>query len=178
RMLLAALLMLPLVALAQFVVLTHEQARVTPAQQLVLDADLRFELPAKFDRVLQAAVPLVFIAEAQVYARRWYWRDERIASSQRTWKLLYQPLTNTWRVTTGNASESYADLNSALIAVSRLENWVLAGKTQLDKADGRRLYVDLSYRLDTTQLPPLLLLGSGSGTRWDVGVQQQLDVDP
>lgn len=177
-MALALFVGLPTPAQAQFVVVTHDSARITPAQQLLIDADLRFELPQKFDKVLQAAVPLVFTAEAEVYAKRWYWRDVRVATSQRTWKLIYQPLTNSWRVTTATSQDSYTDLNSALIAVSRLSNWVVASKAQIDKAEGRRMYVNLSYRLDTSQLPPLLLLGSGgNAARWDVGVQQTLDVD-
>ena len=56
------------------------------------------------------AVPLFFVAEAEIFRDRWYWRDRRVAHAVRVWRIVYQPLTSTYRVTTvGGLSQNYAD---------------------------------------------------------------------
>ena len=48
---------------------------------------------APVEDALQHGVPLYFVAEAEVFRDRWYWRDERVARRPRVWRLAYQPLT-------------------------------------------------------------------------------------
>ena len=60
---------------------------------------VEFELWRSVDDALVKSVPLFFVAEAEVFRDRWYWRDRRVAHAVRTWRIVYQPLTSTYRVT-------------------------------------------------------------------------------
>ena len=48
---------------------------------LVLDADFAFELTPRLAEVVANGVPLYFRVEFELTRRRWYWFDERSASS-------------------------------------------------------------------------------------------------
>ena len=67
-----------------------------------------FELGKAADEALTKSVPLFFVAEAEIFRDRWYWRDRRVADAQRVFKVVLQPLTSTYRVTTtGGLSQTY-----------------------------------------------------------------------
>jgi hypothetical protein len=86
----------------------------------------RLNLPRAVEDALQRGVPVYFVAEAQLLRSRWYWRDERVARVQRTWRVVYQPLTGTWRVGLGGLNQNHATLAEALAAASRSAGWKLA----------------------------------------------------
>ena len=128
-----------------------------------------FQLAPAVEDALQKGVPLYFEAQADVFRDRWYWRDKRVNSVTRTWRLAYQPLTRKYRVTFGGLSQHYENLSEALVAVSRTTNWKLAEPSQLD--DGR-LYVEFSYQLDTTQMPRPMQIGIGGQSDWSLKVER------
>ena len=137
---------------------------------LTLDFAVSITLPKPVDDALQRGVPLYFVAQADLYRGRWYWRDERVAHVARSWRLAYQPLTNTWRVGLGGLNQSHATLAEALGAVSRSSRWRLAELAQIDS--DKSYYVEFSYRLDTTQLPSPMQIGVGGAAGWAVGVER------
>ena len=125
-------------------------------------------------------MPIYFVAEARLLRNRWYWRDERVARVSRSWRVAYQPLTNTWRVGLGGLHQTFDTLNEAHGARSRAAPaGRLADLASLDPDS--RYYVEFSYRLDTSQLPgpdadrpgPL-----GGQAEWAVGVARVLQVEP
>ena len=69
---------------------------------LDLEFAVRLSLPRAVEDALHRGVPVYFVAEAQLLRNRWYWRDERVARVQRTWRVAYQPLTGNWRVGLGD----------------------------------------------------------------------------
>ena len=142
---------------------------------LTLDFAARLQPSRALQEALQRGVPVYFVAEAQVLRSRWYWRDERVARSTRTWRLAFQPLTGTWRVGLGGFTQPYASLSEALAAVTRLSGWRLAELAQLDP-DGRH-YVEFTFRLDTTQLPGPMQIGLTGQADWVVRVDRTLRVD-
>ena len=84
------------------------------------------------------AVPLFFVAEAEIFRDRWYWRDRRVAHASRAGRSSYQPLTSTYRVTTvGGLSQNYPTRDEALAAISRSARWKIAEAGQID--DGHSL---------------------------------------
>ena len=94
-------------------------------------------------------MPLFFVAEAEIFRDRWYWRDRRVAHAVRTWRIVYQPLTSTYRVTTiGGLSQTYATRAEAIASISRASRWKVAEPGQLE--EGGRHYVEFQFRLDTT----------------------------
>lgn len=153
---------------------------VRPADgALTMDFAARVTLPKAAEDALHRGVPLYFSADARLFRNRWYWRDERVARVTRSWRVAYQPLTNTWRVGLGGLHQTHESLADALATASRSTGWKLADLSQLD--GGSSYYVEFSYRLDTSQLPGPMqfgLGGPGGPGDWAVGVERVLKLEP
>jgi hypothetical protein len=138
-----------------------------------LDFSVRFTLSHTLDEALHKGVPLHFAAQAAVYRYRWYWRDERISRVGRTWRLAWQPLTRTYRVSFGPLGQNYASLGEALGAVSRGARWQIAPPLA---ADEDRFYVDFTYRLDTSLLPRPMQIGIAGSADWQLSAERSVPV--
>jgi hypothetical protein len=142
---------------------------------LTLEFSARLALPRPVEDALARGVPVYFVAEATLRRSRWYWRDERVARVQRSWRVVYQPLTGSWRVGLGGLNQTYASLSEALAAASSSAGWKLAELSQLDPDSS--YYVEFEYRLDTAQLPGPMQFGLGGQGDWTVAVTRELRVD-
>jgi hypothetical protein len=142
---------------------------------LTLDFTARVQLPHAVEDAVQRGVPVYFIAEANVYRHRWYWRDQRVARASRSWRLSYQPLSDTWRVSLGGLAQTHGTLPDALAAMSGAARWKIADHSQIDPDE--RYYVEFSYKLDTTQLPRPMQFGIGGQADWSLGVERILKVE-
>jgi len=120
-------------------------------------------------------VPLFFVAEAEVFRSRWYWRDQRVAHAVRVWKIVYQPLTSTYRVTFGGLSQNYLSRDEAFAAISRGSRWKVAESGQID--DGSHHYLEFNYRLDTSLLPRPMQIGIGGQADWSLSVQRSQKIN-
>ena len=130
-----------------------------------------FELGKAAEDALLKAVPLFFVAETEIYRDRWYWRDRRVAHSVRVWKIVLQPLTSTYRVTTvGGLSQNYPTRAEAIAAISRSTRWKIAEALQLE--EGAHHYVEFDYRLDTTLLPRPMQIGISGQPDWQLQVKR------
>jgi hypothetical protein len=136
---------------------------------LVLDFTVQFGLSRTVEDALLKGVPLFFVAEAEVFRDRWYWRDKQVNTVTRTWRLAYQPLTRKYRVTLGGLNQNYDTLSDALAVISRTVHWKLADASQLD--DGRH-YVEFKYQLDTTQMPRPMQIGITGQPEWSLRVER------
>ena len=144
---------------------------------LNLDFAARVTLPKAVEDALHRGVPIYFVAEARLLRNRWYWRDERVARVSRSWRVVYQPLTNTWRVGLGGLHQTHETLAEALSTASRSAGWKLAELSHIDP--GSSYTVEFSYRLDTKQLPSPMQFGlGGPGGEWSVGVERVLKLEP
>lgn len=143
--------------------------------RLVIDYSLRVQLPRAAEDALRRGIPMYFVAQATLERYRWYWRDERVARVTRHWRLAYQPLTNTWRLGIGSLNQSYATLEEAMGVISRTSGWTIAELAQLD-ADAR-YQVDFSFRLDTAQLPPPLIVGLTNSADWQLQFERVLRLE-
>jgi hypothetical protein len=131
---------------------------------------LDLDLGHGVDDAFMKSVPLFFVAEAELFRDRWYWRDRRVAQAVRTWRVVYQPLTSTYRVTTvGGLSQTYPTRAEALGAISHATNWRIAEPGQID--DGRH-YLEFQFRLDTTQLPRPMQIGISGEPDWQLSVKR------
>jgi hypothetical protein len=137
---------------------------------LLLDYALDFELPRGAEEALNKAVPLYFVAEAEVFRDRWYWRDKRVASASRLWRIVFQPLTLSYRVTFGGLSQTYATRDEALAAMRRGVNWRIAEPAQIE--EGGRHYIEFRFRLDTSLLPRPMQIGIGGQPDWSLSVER------
>jgi hypothetical protein len=139
---------------------------------LLVDFSVRLELPKAVDEALHKGVPLHFVAEAELYRSRWYWRDARVAQAERTWRLSWQPLTLNYRVAFGALAQTYATLPEALGSLRRSARWKLA-EPLADDDDGN-YYVEFRYRLDTSLLPRPMQIGIGNQPDWQLAVERTL----
>lgn len=146
---------------------------VRDAEGVMLDYHLRVALPRAAEEAAQRGVPLYFRATATLWKPRWYWRDERVARVRREWRLAYQPLTSSWRVSQGGLGQSHPTLAEALATMTQTSGWRIAEAAQVD-ADARH-YVEFEWALDTSQLPRPLqigLTGVGGGGDWALGIER------
>jgi hypothetical protein len=161
--------LLPLIAQADRPEFTEfDVARSEDGLQLTFS--VYFELPHGVEDALIKGVPLYFVAEAEVFRDRWYWRDKLINKVTRVWRVAYQPLTRKYRVTFGGLNQSFETLADALSAVRRVSGWKLAEPGQIE--EGSRHYVEMSYRLDTTLLPRPMQIGIGGQPEWTLLVEK------
>jgi hypothetical protein len=167
--LLAVLFWAPAVRAAEPELTSFDLARTD--EGVFLGYGINFELSRSIDDALSKAVPLFFVAEAEVFRNRFYWRDQRVAHAVRRWRIVYQPLTSTYRVTfDGGLSQNYASREEAFAAIGRSARWKIAEGPQIE--EGSRHYVEFSYRLDTAQLPRPMQIGIGGQADWAMSVQR------
>jgi Domain of unknown function (DUF4390) len=137
---------------------------------------VEFELGRGVDDALVKAVPLFFVAEVEIFRDRWYWRDRRVAHQVRTWRIVYQPLTSTYRVTTiGGLSQTYPTRAEAIASFGRASHWKVAEPGQLE--EGGRHYLEFQYRLDTAQLPRPMQIGISGEPDWQLSVKRTLRIN-
>ena len=149
--------------LASFEVVHNEEG-------VLLTYAVNGELSRSVDDALSKAVPLYFVAEAELFRDRWYWRDLRVANAVRVWRIVFQPLTSTYRVTFAGLSQNYNSREEAFAAISRTSHWKIAEPGQVE--EGSRHYVEFSYRLDTSLLPRPMQIGIGGQPDWMFSVQR------
>lgn len=136
-----------------------------------LSYGVNLELSRSVDDALGKAVPLFFVAEAEVFRNRFYWRDQRVGYAVRRWRIVFQPLTSTYRITfDGGLSQNYASRAEAFAAIGRSAGWKIAESAQIE--EGSRHYVEFSFRLDTSQLPRPMQIGIGGQADWAMSVQR------
>jgi hypothetical protein len=130
-----------------------------------------FELGRSPEEALTKSVPLFFVAEAEIFRERWYWRNRRVAQTSRVWKIVFQPLTSTYRVTTeGGLSQTYPTRAEALAAVSRSSRWKIAEPGHIE--EGSRHYLEFNFRLDVNLLPRPMQIGVGGQPDWQLSVKR------
>ena len=137
---------------------------------VLLNYGVNIDLSRSVDEALGKAVPLYFVAEAEIFRNRWYWRDQRVAHAVRVWKIVFQPLTSAYRVTFGGLSQNFSSREEALTSISRGARWKIAEPGQLSA--GNSHYLEFSYRLDTSLLPRPMQIGLGGQSEWALSVQR------
>ncbi len=143
---------------------------------LLLNYTVNVELSHGVEDALGKAVPLYFVAEAEVFRSRWYWRDSRVAHAVRVWKIVFQPLTSTYRVTLGGGlSQNFDSRDEALNSITRGSRWKISEAGQLE---GGADYVEFSYRLDTSLLPRPMQIGIDGQADWAIAVRRTQRINP
>lgn len=156
------------------------QLRVERADdEILVSAQVQFELPSAVEDALQKGMPLFFVADADILRERWYWYDKKVASAERHMRLAYQPLTRRWRLTVTSGAvkgsspglslnQNFDTLPQALAIIKRVSRWRIAYATELDGAT--KYKVEFRFRLDVSQLPLPFQIGTLGQTDWNVAV--------
>jgi hypothetical protein len=155
---------------------------------LAVSTQLRFELAPVVEDALLKGIPLFFVLEADTYRDRWYWTDQRVASTARTMRLAYQPLTRRWRVNVASGvisnsgglratlNQNYDNLEEALAGIQRLSRWRFVDNAELTPDGVYRL--EFSFRLDLSQLPRPFQIGVSGQSDWAIAAQIKERIRP
>lgn len=166
----------------------HAEAAITEVSPLrferageavLLSAAVKFELPVVVEEALLKGIPMIFVAEADVFRERWYWTNKRVAGAERHMRLAYQPLTRRWRLNVASGlitnaglgvalNQNFEALSEALAALQRMSRWKIADISELDLE--QRHFVAFRFRLDMSQLPRPFQIGTLGQTEWNISV--------
>jgi hypothetical protein len=131
---------------------------------LLLNATFEFEMPQALEEAVQKGIALYFNIEFELFRKRWYWFDRRIASSTLTYRLSYSPLTRQYRLARGGLSQSFESLDEALGLLKSVRNWKVADKGVLSPREEYDAQVRM--RLDVTQLPKPFQVNAITSREW------------
>lgn len=147
------------------------------ADDILLSATVRFDLPATVEEALLKGMPVFFVAQASVFRERWYWADKKVSSAERHMRLVYHPLTRRWRLSVASGlisnsgqgvalNQNFDALEDALAAVRRVSGWKIAEVADIDP--GSRQRVEFLFHLDVSQLPRPLQIGVLGQSDWNI----------
>jgi hypothetical protein len=143
-------------------------AALEPAREagdaLLLNATFEFEMPQALEESVQKGIALYFNIEFELFRKRWYWFDRKIASSTLTYRLSYSPLTRQYRLARGGLSQSFESLDEALALLKSVRNWKVADKSVLSPREEYDAQVRM--RLDVTQLPKPFQVNAITSREW------------
>jgi len=144
---------------------------------IYLSATVKFELSPVVEDALLKGIPLIFVAEAEIYRSRWYWTDKRVALASRSLRLAYQPLTRRWRLSQADGSsaprvalaQSYDSLAEAQGAIERISSWKIAESSEVDASEH---FLNFRFRLDLSQLPRPFQIGMAGQREWQIALER------
>ena len=145
-------------------------------QDLMISADIKFELPNSIEEAMYKGVSLTFVSELEVARERWYWLDKTVVTASRQTRISYQALTRRWRVLPWTESgvatglgvqlpQTYETLPEALGIAQRIYNWRVTPSGELGEGS---YSMQLRYRLDISQLPKPLQIGLLGQGDWSI----------
>jgi len=121
-----------------------------------LDAQFSYELSPEARKALLSGVQLTLVLDIEVYRKRWYWWDAKIANITQRYLLKYHMLTKRFVLKWLNTGvqKNYSALRGALNELESIKNFPLLD-SQL--VDANEVYsVALQTYLDIEALPPPL----------------------
>lgn len=144
-----------------------------------VSAAVSFELPAVVEDALLKGIPMVFVAEVDIFRNRWYWYDKRTVSAERHMRLSYQPLTRRWRLNLASGqitpnslglalNQTFDSLPDAMAAVRRVSRWKIADAGDIEP--DQRYSIEFRYRLDVSQLPRPFQIGVLGQSDWTISL--------
>jgi len=144
---------------------------------ILLSVSLKFDLPTAVEDALNKGVAVILVAEAEIYRERWYWLDKRVSRAERHIRLVFQPLTRRWRLAFASDANGHSDLGVALAqnydtleeamgVVRRLSGWRIARLADIEP--GAKHRVEFRFRLDASQLPRPLQIGTLGQSDWSL----------
>lgn len=143
-------------------------AALEPAREngdaLLLNATFEFEMPQALEEAVQKGIALYFNIEFELFRKRWYWLDRRVAQSTLTYRLSYSPLTRQYRLGRGGLSQSFESLEEALSLLKSVRNWRVAEKGVVLPREEYDAQVRM--RLDVNQLPKPFQVNAITSREW------------
>jgi hypothetical protein len=134
--------------------------------QLTMDLDVALDLSRSVLDVAEHGVPLYFTYDVQITAPRWWWFDEVLAQATLSRRLIYNNLTQQWRVATGDLFLPAASQEDALEVIKQIRGWPIAPVDRFEpdvKYEGK-----VRIRLDTSHMARPLQLDARNRGAWSM----------
>jgi hypothetical protein len=134
--------------------------------QLTMDLDVGLELIRSVLEVAEHGVPLYFTYDVQITAPRWWWFDKVLVQTTLSRRLIYNNLTQQWRVATGDLFLPAASQEDALQVIKQIRGWPIAPVDRFEpdvKYEGK-----VRIRLDTSQMARPLQLDVRNRGAWSM----------
>lgn len=135
----------------------------------VLNADIDLELNSRLADVVNRGVSLYFVAELRIERPRWYWLNDVVVDRALEYRLHYNAITRSYRLSIGNFQQSFDSLDAAVRTMLRIRNWQIAGPDEL--RPGVSHQVALRFQLDTSLLPKPFQVTAIGSRDWDLGTE-------
>ncbi|MBD5801488.1 hypothetical protein AZOA_09030 [Azoarcus sp. Aa7] len=165
----ALCLLVPLVALAEGRI-DHAEI-VSGDEGYVVNADIDLELNPRLVEAVNRGVSLYFSAQFLVERDRWYWLDEVVAERALNFRLTYNAITRSYRLSVGSFHQSFETLESAVRTMQRIRNWLIVPASEL-KA-GTTYRAALRFQLDTSLLPKPFQVTAIGSRDWNLATDWQ-----
>lgn len=133
---------------------------------LVLSADVALSLNSQLESAAERGLPLYFTVEVEITRPRWYWFNESVLTATQTWRIVHNPLTHQWRVSSGNLALPVSSLSEGLSVVRHVRNWRIADRTSI-KA-GSNLEGRMRVRFDVSQLSKAFQVNALNSSDWSL----------
>ncbi len=147
--------------------ITVEHAELVPVDEAYhLNANFSIEFSSEVEEAISKGVALNFLVEFVLMEPHKYWFDEEVSSASRMIKLSYHALSRQYLVNVGNHQATFASLQEAEQALSKLQDWPVVEKSIVKK--GIPYYAMLRMRLDHDSLPKPLQVGALGSDKWDL----------
>jgi hypothetical protein len=144
---------------------------------LTLDAQVSVQLSPVLIDAVSRGVPLYFLTEFELLAKRWYWFDKKIISQAKAVKISYHAITQQFRVAVGGLHQmSYTSLEDALKGALNLRGWQVMEQPNLARLGGPQVLMKtpeafearFRVRLDSALLPKPLQVNALTNRDWNL----------
>jgi Domain of unknown function (DUF4390) len=133
-------------------------------EALVLNAEFDLALNATLDEALQKGIPLYFVLEFELTRPRWYWLDEKVLTSTTQYRVAWQALTQTYRISSGLLAQTPGTAAEVERFLSRVTAREVGRRDQVVRGD--RYIAAVRLRLDTNQLPKPFQVNAITAREW------------
>lgn len=131
-----------------------------------LNADFDISLDGNIEEAVNRGVALTFLVEFQIVEPREYWFDDELVTISKPVKLSFHALTKQYLVSDDAHQKSFESLREALQQLSKVRDWRVAAKRQLDKDIKYRAAILM--RLDKTKLPKAIQVDALGSESWNM----------
>ncbi|NMF97808.1 DUF4390 domain-containing protein [Aromatoleum toluolicum] len=161
---LALCLLMPLAALAEGRI---DYAEIVSGDEgYVVNADIDLELNPRLVEAVNRGVSLYFSAQFVVERDRWYWLDEVVAERALNFRLTYNAIARSYRLSVGNFHQSFETLEAAVRTMQRIRNWQIVPVSELKV--GTTYRAALRFQLDTNMLPKPFQVTAIGSSDWNL----------
>jgi hypothetical protein len=130
----------------------------------VLNAEFDVAINPTLEEALQKGILLYFALEFELLRPRWYWLDEKVIASATVYRVAWDALTRSYRVSSGLLRLNFNTLDEVQRFLSRVTGRQVARRDQL--TPGARYEAAVRLLLDVNQLPKPLQVNALTSREW------------